>query len=239
MTALVIIMNAQQLWKTPGSHFHSTSGFSLAEAVVALGIAVLSVTGAMQINSHQLRLVKSVRESSAASQTMEERVEALRIATWRQITDASYYTGTYFAARPKSVAPLDRYIERVTVSAWPPSKTGALLAVEKHQNEVARVAKRQGDIASERLAKVDVRITWRGKDNRERVRELCTIVSNGGLSRMNLPAMGAAAGSPSAPAPVQSSEPNTTATPAPTTSVPASSSGGNGRGNIGGKPGRA
>jgi hypothetical protein len=170
---------------------------------------------------------------------MEERVEQLRIATWKQMTDPAYFTSTFFALRPKSVAPLDSYTEQVTVSAWPVTSTGATFVVEKSESAPAQLLQRRGDVAAERLAKVDMRVTWIGKDHRERVRELSTIVSNGGLSRMNLPAMGSAAGSPPVPTAAATPDPTSPpATPAPTTPVPPTGNG-NGRGNVGGKSGKA
>ena len=54
------------------------AGFSIAEAVISIGIGSFSLGGAMLMNSHHLRLVKTTRESSAGSQTLQERIEQLR-----------------------------------------------------------------------------------------------------------------------------------------------------------------
>jgi hypothetical protein len=49
-------------------------------------------------------------------------------------------------------------------------------------------------ITSERLLKVVVQIKWTGSGKIAHVRELATIISNGGVSRVNLPAMGPVGG---------------------------------------------
>jgi hypothetical protein len=171
------------------------AGFSVAEAVISLGIGSFSVGGAMLVNSQQLRLLKSTRESSSASHTLEERIEQLRIATWRQITDPSYISTTFFSALPKSLAPLDGYTEKVTVSAWPDATAATKIEVVKTKGQLVSITSSGAGLADQSLARVDMQISWKSKDGRVRTRELTTMISNAGISRMNLPAMVGGGGS--------------------------------------------
>lgn len=232
-----------------------TGGFSIPEAVVALGIGTMSLGSAMLLNAHELRLVKATREAGSASGTVEERVEQLRIANWRQMTNANYLASTVFATQPKSVAPLDNVRENITVSAWPDPTVCQPLAVVKGKNGPATIVSTGTGLADQKLAKVDVTITWRTRDGRDRVKELTTIISNGGISRMNLPAMGAVAGSSeSTPSDAPASNTvgdsgtgstsetggttptqETTTSTTPTTTTAGT---GTGRGNVGGKRGK-
>ncbi len=166
------------------------SAFSLPETIIALAIGALAISGAMAVNSHQLRLVKATREASAASHSMQERLEQVRTATWSQITDPTYVSETLFSSLPRSIAPLDRYREMITISAWPEG-SGPVLCVEKAPKQSARIVSAGVGIAGQHLLKVDFQIRWGGGEGkRERRRELSTIISNGGISRINLPAMG-------------------------------------------------
>lgn len=204
----------------------------------------MSLGSALLMNSHELRLVKSTRESGAASGTVEERVEQLRIANWRQITNASYLTDTFYATQSKAVAPLDNVREHITVTAWPDPLACQPLEVTKAKNSAAQVISVGTGLTDQKLAKVDVTITWKTGGGRERTRELSTIISNGGISRMNLPAMGGASGgteeSTPASQPAADPSPSPGGTPAPvvTETTPTPVVPGNSRGSVGGKAGK-
>ena len=171
-------------------HAKSVSALSLPETMIALAIGALAISGAMAVNSHQLRLVRATREASAASHAIQERLEQARTATWKQITDPTYLGQTLFSSLPRSIAPLDRYRETITISAWPEG-SGPVLCVEKMPKQGARIVSAGVGIADHQLLKVDFQICWGGGEGkRERRRELSTIISDGGISRINLPAMG-------------------------------------------------
>lgn len=242
----------------PLSKWRSRGGFSSAEALISLCIGAVAVAGGLTMNSHELKLVKATREAGSASGVLEERVEQLRTANWRQLTSPRYLADSYFATLPKSAASLSRYTERITISAWPDEDAVEPIVIEKKPKAVAGVVQPGGDLADQRLAKVDVHITWLGKDRRVRTRELSTMISNGGISRVNLPALGTAgpAGDTATPTPTPTATstpaptatPDPDATPAPTPDPTPTSSGngngndndnGNGRGNVSGKSGKA
>ncbi len=211
--------------------------------MAALAIGAIAIGGAMSVNTQQLRLVKATREASAASHSLQERIEQIRTATWRQITDSTYLSQTLFASLPRSIAPLENYRETITLKVWPersPSSPGPILSVTKTPKSAAQVLNAGAGIGDERLLKVDVQMSWGGSNgNRPHLRELSTIISNGGISRFNLPAMGPVGGG-------TWTDPTTT-TPPPTTTPPVTpptsgngnsgNGNGNGRGNVGGVTG--
>ena len=172
----------------------SIAAFTLVETLIAVAIGTIALGGAMAINSQQLRLVKATREASAASHSLQERIEQVRTATWPQITDATYVSQTLFGSLPRSIAPLEDYRETITLKVWPerpPSDPGPVLSVAKTPKLPAQILSAGAGIADERLVKVDVQVRWGGRNgSRQHLRELSTILSNGGISRLNLPAMG-------------------------------------------------
>ena len=209
----------------------SIVAFTLVETLVAMAIGAIALGGAMTINSQQLRLVKATREASAASHSLQERIEQVRTATWLQITDATYVSQTLFGSLPRSIAPLENYSETITLKVWPerpPSNPGPVLSVAKTPKLPAQILSAGAGIADERLVKVDVQVRWGGLNgNRQHLRELSTILSNGGISRLNLPAMGPPGGG---------SWDNTSITPATTPTTPTTDpaqSGNSGNGNSG------
>lgn len=218
-----------------------------------MAVGALALGGAFLLDSYHLRVVKNTRESSAASLSLDERVEQLRIATWQQITNSEYLKQSYFATVPKSISPLDGYSERISIAAWPQPEVCQPLTVEKKKGASAQVLSAGAGLEDQRVAKIDVHISWKSSGGRIRTREMTTIISNAGISRMNLPAMGGAAGGSQggeATEPVgtgtedkPSSAPGTDASsdataPPPSETAPAGPGRGRGRGNVGGKPGK-
>src|SRR5437867_1291604 len=91
------------------------AAFSLMECMIATAVSLIGLGSLMTLNSHQFRVLQSSHETNAGTLCLQERVEALRIATWRQLTDPTYLT-TLLASRPKSAEPLGGLEEQITVS---------------------------------------------------------------------------------------------------------------------------
>jgi hypothetical protein len=220
-------------------------GFSVAESVISLGIGAVAIVGGMTLSQHELALVKSTRESNAASHALEERIEQLRLANWRQITDVDYLTNKYFPARPKSAHLLPDVKERLTVTAYPDASACVPLSLERSKDGTIRTVSAGTGLQGQRLARVNLRVTWAGKDGKERVRELASIISNAGINAKSIPPMGADSGSTTTagsttttsttPDTGGTSTTTTTTTTTPTTN---NNGNGNGQGNVGGKPGK-
>src|SRR4051812_22385481 len=104
---------------SPRYRSQSRDAFTIPEAIVAISVIMLALGAVMQLNGQQLKMVKSARQSNAATLSLGERIEQLRIANWRQITDATYLRDTYFATQPRSMAPLDQTVEKITISGYP------------------------------------------------------------------------------------------------------------------------
>lgn len=221
----------------------SQSGFSLVEAMVAVTISLVTLGAAMTLNAHQLKLVKSSRESNASSFLLQDRIEQFRILSWQNFTDAAYLSDNFLATRPNSASLLPNISEEVKVEAWPDATASGKILV-RYENGGAPTAELTGaGLSSQRMAKVDLVVRWSGKDNRTRTRSYATIISNSGVNRTSLPAFGAPTGAPppsSTPTPTSTPSPDTSPTPAPTaTPTPApTGNNGNGRGNAGGKNGK-
>lgn len=206
------------------------------------------------LNMSNLRTVKSARQSNAATLCLQERAEQLRLADWRKITSAAYLRDTLLANSTKSAVPLTEISEKITVSAFPDQAVAQQLVVVRNTNGNRAVLLSGDGLAAQRLAKVDLQVSWQGTDGRIRTRATTTLMANGGISRMNLPAFGAAAGAPpsdsssspppSTPNPSSTPDPsNPIATPTPTptptpTATPGNNGNGNGRGNVAGKSGK-
>lgn len=237
LTAMVSMV----LMKRSNPH---AAGFSLVEVMIGSMVAMIGIGAVMFLNSASLRYVRSARQSNAATLFLQERIEQVRIADWRRITSADYLKNTLFATLPKSAGALAGSSEQVSVVAYPSETAAEKLLVVRQSNGQRSTVSGGSGLTLQRLAKVDLQVSWKGEDGRNRVRTTTALIANGGISRMNLPAFGNVGGSPSssdpstptpAPSTSPSATPTATATPTP---APTSPGNGNGRGNVSGKSGK-
>lgn len=176
---------------------HGTQGFSVAEAVIAVAIISLTLGAMMTLNGHQLRMVKISRDMNAATLYQQERVEQLRQTRWPNLTDGAFISGTYMVKRPQSEMALNQISESITISAYPAPVAGSkALTVSQASGGSPTVDSTNNGYAlgNERLVKVEMHLAWKGADGRAKNRTTTTLISNSGVTRSNLPALGPIAG---------------------------------------------
>ncbi len=231
---------------------------TLVECLATLAVFGIGIGSLMAFNTNQLRCVRSTHEITAGSLSMQERVEQMRIANWRQLTDAAYIKGTFFATRPACADPISSLREELSVTAYPNAAACPPLKVSRLANGQVNVVSYSDDLDLQRSAKAVLDISWIGQDGRNRKLQSVAVLSNGGINRLTLPAFGQAASGtvpPTAtpipfvtstatptPAPVSTATPTpapvSTATPTPapvSTATPTPlppTNPGNGRGNV-------
>ncbi len=162
------------------------SGFTLIESCIATAITGLSLLALFDTNAYQIRLVKSTRETNAASLTLQERIESMRVSNWRHLTDASYVQGTLFATATKSSGPLASLQETLTISAYPNPSVCEPLNVVHQQGSNAVINTAGTGLSRQRIARVDLSVTWRSTNGQTMERASSTLISNSGVSRLNL-----------------------------------------------------
>ena len=76
----------------------SQSAFTMAEVMVALLVVSIAVNSLYAGVSSGFALVKLAREELRATQLMLQRLETMRLYTWSQLTDATYFSTNNYAA---------------------------------------------------------------------------------------------------------------------------------------------
>ncbi len=244
--------NPTALMKLPlpkGFRASREGGFTLVEAMVALAIACVGMGSVMSLNSAQLRLSRSSRQSNAATLSLQEQVEKMRLADWRKMTNPEYVKANLLGVLPRSAAPLDKISATLTVSAHPDPDACQKMVIERLADGTRVTLASGNGLSLQRLARVEMAIHWKGSDGRPRTRSTTTIISNGGISRMNLPGFGPAGGAPASGDSSQtpsgggddtSLDPDagTTETDGAATPAVTTTGNGNGRGSVNGKSGK-
>jgi hypothetical protein len=92
----------------------------LFEANTAVAICIVTLGGRFAANANCLGVLRSANESPADSQSLQERVEQMRIANWVQIRDSDYLKTNLVASPTASVRTLGDCTETLTLTAYPP-----------------------------------------------------------------------------------------------------------------------
>ena len=165
-----------------GSH-KLTGGFSILEANVAVALTLVSLAGCFAANANFMALLKSAEQAAAASQSIQERVEQMRIANWVQITDANYLKSNLVSSATASERALPACAETLTVSPYPPPVSGATASIKITRTDGNVVVQSTDDTLKDTaMVRVDWLVTWKPRsDQTARSRSGTVLVAKGGI----------------------------------------------------------
>jgi hypothetical protein len=160
----------------------SESGVTLVESLIAASMLTLFITGVFFMNGRNLQLLRYGKETFSATQVLDQRMEQLRGGKWEQVTDPNYIQ-TLMGTAPASGANFSSLTEEVVLSAYPvPSPAMPVTRVARSPSGTVTVISSNPLLRLEVGVRADIRATWTGAPgSRPRVRELSTIIANGGL----------------------------------------------------------
>lgn len=160
-----------------------THGFSILEANIAVALTLVSLAGCFAANANFMALLKSAEQAAAASQSIQERVEEMRIANWVQITDVNYLQNNLVSSPTASEQTLPGCVETVTVSLYPPPPSGAAASTKITRNNGQVVVESTDDTLKDTaMVKVDWLVSWKPRsDQTVRSRSGTVLVAKGGI----------------------------------------------------------
>jgi type II secretory pathway pseudopilin PulG len=172
----------------------ATSGFTLVEVLVAAIVVVLFFTCIFEINAMCLRAINASKESLAAQQSVQDRLEALRNRAFSDLTRTTcgpcvpVYPNTTcvtiqcvhdLMATPPNLAPFSQNAtEVVTISNYPPTANGVTQFTRSPDGTVTTDSLRTDPVTS--LVKVAVTVSWTTTfGGRSRTERATSIISDG------------------------------------------------------------
>lgn len=158
------------------------AGWTLVEAVVSLAVLGIGISGVLAINSRVLSQLRSTRQTAAATHALQERMDATRRATWLQLTDIGYVSGTMLGSAAAAAADLPNLVEDVEVANYPPLPSPVNAARRKANGSVTIVSTNVNQGTEARAVRVLSRATWTGANGIRRTRENATIVAKDGIT---------------------------------------------------------
>src|SRR6187455_3533349 len=100
------------------------SGTSLIEATIAACTSALFLASLFTLNMTGMKTIRTARETTAASQVLQQRVESMRIANWHQATDADWLKDSLFSAEAAGSNNLKGFTETLTLEPYGSDSVG-------------------------------------------------------------------------------------------------------------------
>jgi hypothetical protein len=157
------------------------TGHTLVEGIIAAGISALYLGSLFTMNASSMGTIKMARESSCASQVLQQRVESLRIANWHDVTDATWLRDNLLNADAAGTDQLKSVSETLLIEPYGSGTNGNTQLT------------RSGGVASivnsvPLLAENAVKVTWTinyvGAPNaRNNSRQTVAILAKGGVAK--------------------------------------------------------
>lgn len=145
----------------PKSITAQNGGFSLLEANIAIVLTLITMVGSFAANTNFLALLKSANHASAASQSVQERVEQMRIANWLQITDSNYLKANLISSPTASARTLPNCTETVTITPYPAPETGSAPIKLVRSNGQVTVESANAALKKAAMVKVEWNLRWK------------------------------------------------------------------------------
>src|SRR4051812_48356900 len=102
----------------------SAQGTTLIEVVIATGLVAVFLGSLFTMNSASMDTIKMARQSAAASQVLQQRVESLRIANWHQVTDSDWLKANLLNTAADGSTNLQNLVETLTLIPYGSTTVG-------------------------------------------------------------------------------------------------------------------
>jgi Tfp pilus assembly protein PilV len=163
------------------SKHSSESGTTLIEAMVAACTSAMFLGSLFAMNMTGIKAIRTAREAACASQVLQQRVEAMRIANWHQVTDANWVKNNLLSTNAAGSDVLRNISETITLVPYGSSTTGNTQLLRT--NGTASIVN-QTALLKEGALKVIWTVSYRGGINSQPVsRQAVAILAQGGVAK--------------------------------------------------------
>src|SRR5438132_590219 len=127
---------------------------TLIESSIAAAICALFLGSLFTLNTSTMQSIKMVRETACASQVLQQRIEALRIANWHQVTDADWLKANLLNIDSPGSSALKNASETLTLTPYG-SGSGSTTATQlTRTNGAATIVSRNSSLLTENAMQV-------------------------------------------------------------------------------------
>jgi uncharacterized protein (TIGR02598 family) len=160
----------------------SHQGFTLTETVVAAAISAIFLSSLFTMNLSSMETIRSAKESTVASQVLQQRMESMRIANWHQITDAAWIRDNLLNIEAPGGEQLKNLIE--TVMLVPYGSTNIGNTQLRRSLGAATIVTQNANLLLENAVKVIWTVDYTGAPNNHAVtHQIVAILAKGGVAK--------------------------------------------------------
>jgi hypothetical protein len=157
-------------------HRSGSSGFALVESSVGLALLGLMLSCMFATNAHILGLLKQGKQSTFATELLQERVEQLRAAVWTDVTTPANLVFLADEAQWRlTSANLPGVTETIRIEPLVNPSNTAIICVRSPSTTSATGSA----LTAEKSIKMTVTMQWQG-GQRTRSRGICTVLTRRG-----------------------------------------------------------
>jgi len=158
------------------------NGFALIECSIATAISALFLGSLFLLNSSAMDTIQMARESACASQVLQQRIEAMRIANWHQVTDANWLATNLLNSDAPGANQLKSVSETLTLVPYGSSTVGNTQLTRT--NGSVSVISTNSALLGENAVKIIWTVNYFAAPNdRTLSRQIVAILAKGGVAK--------------------------------------------------------
>jgi len=164
------------------SKHSSQSGATLIEATIAACTSAMFLGSLFTMNVSAMSAMRTAREATSASQILQERVEAMRIANWHQVTDADWLRANLLGTDADGANGLRQLSETLILVPYDSVNTGNTQITRASGS--TSIVNRNSALLTESAVKVIWTVAYSGGMNsKSTTRQAVAILSKGGVAK--------------------------------------------------------
>jgi hypothetical protein len=158
------------------------TAFALIECTIATAISAMFLGSLFLMNSSAMDTIQMARESACASQVLQQRIEAMRIANWHQVTDANWLLANLLNADAPGASELKNMSE--TLMLVPYGSTNVGNTQLNRANGAANVVANNSALLGENAVKIIWTVNYTAVPNDRIIsRQIVVILAKGGVAK--------------------------------------------------------
>ncbi len=159
-----------------------SAGFSLIETTVAAALAASFLASLFTMNIATMDTIRTAKESIAASQVLQQRMESLRIANWHQVTDAVWLQNNLLSVNVPGTDPLKNLVETLTIVPYGSTNVGSTQL--RRTSSSTTIIAQNTSLLQEHAVKILWTVDYVGApQSRSVTRQTVAILAKGGVAK--------------------------------------------------------
>jgi len=158
------------------------TAFALIECTIATAVSALFLGSLFLVNSSAMDTIQMARQSACASQVLQQRIEAMRIANWHQVTDANWLLANLLNTDAPGANQLKNCSETLTLVPYGSNTVGNTQLTRT--NGAVSIAANNSALLGENAVKIIWTVSYTAAPN-DRVisRQIVAILAKGGVAK--------------------------------------------------------